>query len=515
MSLEGNAITEYASLSGKIHTLVIDKTLSISGAAADAKKVGQEIERLDNIVPESKEAYEEAKAAYDEAVSGMEEAARAVATEVAKEEVGKLKAGDVGAYSKEEVLATETKTAFGLGADAVPNDVLAQMVDVKKESGRIKLVGEADTHTGKATHEAVIFGGDYNAQLAYWCISPNRKYLARFNKGTAEMYLYRLPDMELIGTITTSHSADCNGIVMDDNFGCIGTYTNSSSGALEFFKYTDTSIEKVTVTGISDTRIQGYARYCVYATRKTNPNYFWVVTNKINASNGYVYTLTRVSKSDKIAVSMETGTMTSYSTGRNFKCFMDGNDGCYILDTDYSTNSIPWFSIKTILTHYDADGTATTLFSKTNEKSTSRVAGQAVELDIDGERVFLTGTYHVNNNDSYAQGYKIQVLDFSGNLLYEANSAAVPNVQIIADDYLIMSDNYSYQLDTLKRIGAKDMCSDPYWGYANNGYTTMFRQKRGVAAIPINGCYVDSIAANTHYLYPNTSHVKFGGFVNE
>ncbi len=43
--MEGNVQTEYASLSGKIHTLVIDKTLSISGAAADAKAVREAIDK--------------------------------------------------------------------------------------------------------------------------------------------------------------------------------------------------------------------------------------------------------------------------------------------------------------------------------------------------------------------------------------------------------------------------------------------------------------------------------------
>lgn len=125
MSIEGTAKTEYASLSGKIHTFVVDKTLSVSGACADSKAVGDEIERLDDIVPEAKEAYEEAKAAYDEAVSGMENAAREVAEEVAKNEVGKLTAGDVGAYTKDEVVSDATKTLFGLGADAVPDDVFS------------------------------------------------------------------------------------------------------------------------------------------------------------------------------------------------------------------------------------------------------------------------------------------------------------------------------------------------------------------------------------------------------
>lgn len=53
MSLNGTANTEYASLSGKIHTLVIDKTLTISGAAADAKAVGDKMERLEGSVQET------------------------------------------------------------------------------------------------------------------------------------------------------------------------------------------------------------------------------------------------------------------------------------------------------------------------------------------------------------------------------------------------------------------------------------------------------------------------------
>lgn len=56
MSLEGTAQTEYASLSGKIHTLVIDKTLSISGACADSKAVGDKIADLQAVtIPEVEE----------------------------------------------------------------------------------------------------------------------------------------------------------------------------------------------------------------------------------------------------------------------------------------------------------------------------------------------------------------------------------------------------------------------------------------------------------------------------
>lgn len=57
MSIEGTAKTEYASLSGKIHTFVVDKTLSISGACADAKATGDEIESAVGAVKDEAAAY--------------------------------------------------------------------------------------------------------------------------------------------------------------------------------------------------------------------------------------------------------------------------------------------------------------------------------------------------------------------------------------------------------------------------------------------------------------------------
>ena len=75
MSLEGNARVEYASLSGKIHTLVIDKSLTISGAAADAKATGEAIESATNAVKEESARYAIEKSL--EAVSDLaEETAR-------------------------------------------------------------------------------------------------------------------------------------------------------------------------------------------------------------------------------------------------------------------------------------------------------------------------------------------------------------------------------------------------------------------------------------------------------
>ncbi len=80
MSLEGKAITEYASLSGKIHTLVIDKSLSISGACADSKATGEAIEKAVDSVKEESAVYASEKAL--EAVRDLaEETARTAAVD--------------------------------------------------------------------------------------------------------------------------------------------------------------------------------------------------------------------------------------------------------------------------------------------------------------------------------------------------------------------------------------------------------------------------------------------------
>lgn len=55
MAIEGVANTEYASLTGKIRTFVVDKTLTISGACADAKATGEAIDSaLDGALFEAK-----------------------------------------------------------------------------------------------------------------------------------------------------------------------------------------------------------------------------------------------------------------------------------------------------------------------------------------------------------------------------------------------------------------------------------------------------------------------------
>ena len=96
MSLEGKPIAEYASLSGKIHTLVIDKTLSISGAAADAKAVS---EAIDKAIDE--EVVDKAL----EALGGLaEETARTAAVDAVADEVSKA-IDNVAAIQADEIKA--------------------------------------------------------------------------------------------------------------------------------------------------------------------------------------------------------------------------------------------------------------------------------------------------------------------------------------------------------------------------------------------------------------------------
>jgi len=103
MSLEGNARVEYASLSGKIHTLVIDKSLTISGAAADAKATGEAIDAAVGSVKDEAAEY-----AIEKSLEAVGELAEETARNAAVDSVNTLvdeAIADLGSLTAEEVAA--------------------------------------------------------------------------------------------------------------------------------------------------------------------------------------------------------------------------------------------------------------------------------------------------------------------------------------------------------------------------------------------------------------------------
>lgn len=111
MSLEGKAITEYASLSGKIHTLVIDKTLSIGGACADAKATG---ERLDKCEAAADELLEVMETFVEEAAGdAVRSIAKAAAEDSAEAYMNNADPDDFGAAADDlsNVYAADVRAA--------------------------------------------------------------------------------------------------------------------------------------------------------------------------------------------------------------------------------------------------------------------------------------------------------------------------------------------------------------------------------------------------------------------
>lgn len=127
MSVEGNMQTEYASLSGKIHTLVIDKTLSISGAAADAKAVGAAMEELEGKVDDGVEAAEAAIEAAEEAYKNAEaafEQAKADVEKTVEEELEEFAEG-MSKFGQAAFIKTiPTRTKINAYADVPVGGVL-------------------------------------------------------------------------------------------------------------------------------------------------------------------------------------------------------------------------------------------------------------------------------------------------------------------------------------------------------------------------------------------------------
>ena len=146
MSIEGTAKTEYASLSGKIHTFVVDKTLSISGACADAKATGDAIDSAVGEVKDEAAAYSIEKSL--EAVGEMaEDVAREAAVDAVADEVSKA-ISELGMLTTEEVrekVFTSGKLLEGDGVSELWSMVLAE--DEKLAAADVKIATGSYTGT--------------------------------------------------------------------------------------------------------------------------------------------------------------------------------------------------------------------------------------------------------------------------------------------------------------------------------------------------------------------------------
>lgn len=146
MSINGTAQTEYASLSGKIHTFVVDKTLSISGACADAKATGEAVETAVNSVKAESAEYAIEKSL--EAVGDLADAvARKAAVDAVADEVGKA-VDALAILSAEEVEGICTSGNTDATEKLLSGVGLAELWSMTKAVDRTKAMVETGSYTG-------------------------------------------------------------------------------------------------------------------------------------------------------------------------------------------------------------------------------------------------------------------------------------------------------------------------------------------------------------------------------
>lgn len=246
MSIEGTAQTEYASLSGKIHTIVIDKSLSISGACADAKATGEAVEKVESEIDKANKSVEEAKKLYEEAIAGIHE----TATEVAKEAVDALTADDLNAYEKEEVLSNETKTLYGLGEDAVPNDIFN---DLAVPVGTIQFTSRTDLDDRWALCNGALFDPEEYPELAL--MKPDMRSLVNQYWNT-DCFTASGDSSTGVGSCDFQHVIEADGYQVGLSIIMVGASTYGSYGfritySQDWFE-TSTSYTINNVSGYSD-----------------------------------------------------------------------------------------------------------------------------------------------------------------------------------------------------------------------------------------------------------------------
>lgn len=87
-----------------------------------------------DLLGQTNEKLEQAEQAYAAAAQQVEDTAKAAAEKVVVDEVAKVTPDTLGVYTKEQTLTAETREQYGLGENAVPDDVLKQVGERLDES---------------------------------------------------------------------------------------------------------------------------------------------------------------------------------------------------------------------------------------------------------------------------------------------------------------------------------------------------------------------------------------------